>query len=349
MRSANWLAKACIRIIDTWAHRIYRYCNALVIKALMVSWRIPYALAIMNRIAAKQRPYVGQLPPAQVEGIRRALRRKRVGKIQLSGTAVLVGFAREAVVYAPFGTGAATRLAHAYRTYRFLQQSALRRLVAYDLQRYAEKGFTLYCAERLAPVPSAEVERVAETLLQVLACGHVTAQEDNGQLLTQARTAINAVLPQDIRAHWLSQLEALDRAFPHRCPMHGDFTPMNLMMGREGPVLIDLDRFHFHGFSFFDRLHLQVERYVKTVLCDWLHLLENEKPWWSLAPTALREAVAVGSDVGDFYFLVRLTLEYRQNEMMPRSWAVRVVDCAKWRKLGTGSFNATHFRPMPGM
>lgn len=237
----------------------------------------------------------------------------------------------EKVYYFPFGAGAADRLEIGYRNYRDLFSSELRPLVEYDLTSCEACDWTYYVSDRLDVVPENQLDSKSKAIIETLRRKKSNTDERDCLFLFGTQT-INGVLEPDIRDFWHMRLRELMLECDGRCASHGDLTPFNIMLRNGKPVVIDLDRFSFHGFYCFDEVHYKVERHVKRRRTDWLRFISALVEGESAGLLCSGETASTfDANAVDLYFLIRLTHEYRLGENMPIRWVNAVNKFAQLR------------------
>ena len=283
-------------------------------------WRFPGSIALINRIGALSSSYVDPLSLKHIRHIRKVFLSEGVEHVKLSGTGIFLGFSKNKVYYVPFGESPAEQLTKGFDNYLALRASTLYQLVDYEVIKNEMSDFCFYIADKLTNLSGRILDDEAIKIIDTLRNVKIKSKLDRSFLIA-GEQVINAVISPRSRLYWLENLQQIANEEHQFCASHGDLTQFNIMRNSASTVIIDLDRFTFKGFSWFDETHYQLERYVKASQIDWLRfILKIVESQYSVLPFFKRSDGRVDLKKVDLYFIQRMMYEYRSRCEMPESW-----------------------------
>lgn len=221
----------------------------------------------------------------------------------VSTTGALVLIYQEYVVKIPLGKIAEESLRKNYENYLILKESPFKEFVDYEL----EKQNNRYIMERLSKVVLSDKE--LEQIISQLSshCSKVQLQKLKDELFVnrtqlEKRMKIQIDFPRDVEVS--------------SSPMHGDLTKDNIMRNKSGKlVLIDLDRFTFHGISGLDLFHYEIDKQSKLDGVTFFELLLHDK--------------YIKNNFSYLYLVYRICQEYKENIMLSEEYYRAAAHCLK--------------------
>lgn len=308
-------------------HALFRSLEMAVKKL----WWLPGGIALINRIGALRSSYIDPLPLRHIRVIRKVFLSSGVGHVKLSGTGVLLGFCKNKVYLVPFGDSPAEQLTKAFDNYVALRSSSLNQFVDYEFINYEMSNVCFYIADKLTHLSERVLDNEAKKIIVSLRKVTSKRKLDHSFFLA-CEQAINNVISPCSRVYWLEKMQQMVNEEHALCASHGDLTQFNIMRNSGNTVIIDLDRFTFNGFSWFDETHYQVERYVKEKKICWLRfILQVVESNHAVLPTFNISDDRVDLCKVDLYFILRIMYEYRFHCEMPESWMRSVNAFARVR------------------
>jgi hypothetical protein len=188
---------------------------------------------------------------------------KGYSEFKISSTGVLILFYEKSVVKIPLGVVSTESLLENWKNYKKIKKSFLNHLVAYKLESHP----LYYKMDRL--------EQMQVTMNDISFLLSSFSKE---------RRVVNLSALKNNLFHNLSKLENICNIkllFPINLElesviMHGDLTQYNIMKNSDGNiVLIDLDRFTFHGILNIDYLHFIVDKGSKEEKISFFKYLNH--------------------------------------------------------------------------
>lgn len=283
-------------------------------------WWFPGSIGLINLIGSRSSSYVDPLSLRHIRLIRKIFLIGGVEHVKLSGTGVFLGFSKNKVYYVPLGESPAEQLKKGFDNYLALRASSLKHFVDYEFIRNESGKFCFYIADKLTHISESVLDDEAKKLIDSLKNFKSKSKLDHSFLIS-GEQAIKAVISPRSRLYWLQNLHQIVNEEHQLCASHGDLTQFNIMRNSGNTVIIDLDRFTFNGFSWFDETHYQLERYVKAKNIDWLRfILQIVESQYSILPSFEISDGRVDLKKVDLYFIQRMIYEYKLRCEMPETW-----------------------------
>jgi len=219
----------------------------------------------------------------------------------VSTTGALVLFHKEYVVKIPLGKVAEESLRKNYENYLLLKESPLKEFINYQL----EKQNKHYKMERLSKIVLSD--KKAEQIISKLEnhCSKIQLRNIKGELFSNISQLEKKM---KIKIDFSGDVDLSSS------PMHGDFTKDNIMSNQSGNlVLIDLDRFTFHGIKGLDYLHYEIDHFSKVHSITFFELLLHDK--------------YIKNKLSYLYLVYRICQEYKENITLSKEYYKAAARC----------------------
>ena len=225
----------------------------------------------------------------------------------ISTTGSLVLIYQDHVVKIPLGKTSEESLRKNYTNYRILKESRFKEFVDYDLQKHKNH----YIMDRLSKLVLSDSE-VEQIIFQLSSHGSIIKFQNIKDELFANITQLEKRIK--IKIDLLTDLEISSS------PMHGDFTKDNIMENKSGKlVLIDLDRFTFHGINGLDLLHYEIDKYSKLQGITFFELLLHDE--------------YIENKLSYLYLVYRMCQEYKENIFLDQEYYIAAAHCIETLKL----------------
>ncbi|WP_193051186.1 hypothetical protein [Pseudoalteromonas undina] len=185
-------------------------------------------------------------------------------KVAISGTGCLMVFTKEYLYKFPLGNTTAKALKIEYDNYKKIKKTSLSNFVDYYLGQELLSEEIFYKMSILKTLSYSDTSIAKNIIIKSLSengnfgKASIFSKENHllgyEVILKYCNNAQRLELS-DIKG-WLNGIEYCTSY------IHGDLTPLNIMKNN-GVVFIDLDRFDFAGFNFFDKIHYHIEYEAK--------------------------------------------------------------------------------------
>jgi hypothetical protein len=188
---------------------------------------------------------------------------KKYSEFKISSTGVLILFYEKSVVKIPLGSIPSESLLQNYKNYKKIKKTFLNKFVAYKLEFHT----SYYRMDRLRPV------QVSMNDIEFI------LSQFSKEVCMEKLDKFKNTLFKNLNS--LENICNLKILFPENLEvksvvMHGDLTLSNIMCNYTGNiVLIDLDRFTFHGIVTIDYLHFMVDKGSKEEGISFFKYLNN--------------------------------------------------------------------------
>jgi len=263
-------------------------------------------------------PYVQAFSKKRILLIRQTLK-TNTDRLIISGTGVLIALQGESAIKVPLCDQSADSLEKEYDAYSLLFNSNLREIVDYQLTKKSYAGSVFYRVDRLNY--QFRSEKIAlRVVLDKLKLLRQVEDKNTYFFLPKQILGLEVLVknsPASIQYRLVELANKLRKYSCHVCPMHGDLTPLNMMSNAGAPVLIDLDRFDFHGLPFIDPLHFRIEKEAKS----------NEVNSYDKLFEICSEEEADLSQIASYLFY-RIGAEYKNGVRYSRNYYLRAIKVA---------------------
>ncbi len=239
--------------------------------------------------------------------------------LQLTNTGVLQIYSTRKVYMIPFGLLSSESLSKNYQNWVTLKDSIYYELVDYKLVKESLNAFVYYNMDKLEALPRCDENKARKSIID-------TFNKPEKEMLLDYIDVFSALeklnLHCQINASQVKSILTKSNLLTQVGPTHGDLTPSNILVKKNGEVvIIDLDRFEMSGAQFIDEIHFHMESTGRILNKNWLELLPKR-----LAENTFPKELLIG------YFFYRLNAEIRE-DIVPTKNYLRQLSLATTRIL----------------